>query len=702
MRRREFLKVTAAFGGLLVSASYALPVKSGTAPHAFSNLLFIGADNRVQVISTKVEMGQGIATTLAMLIAEELDCEWKKVTVNARPSGLGKDFDESLYALSTGGSDSTRSEFERYRLAGATTRSMLVAAAASRWGVTAALCRTEDGLVFCDGNDPLSYGALVEEAAKLPVPTVSLSAKANWKIIGKPTPRLDLNQKVNGSAVYGTDIQFPRLLTAVVAHPPAFGAVLKSWNASRAKGVAGVRDVVEIPEGIAVLADNFWSATRGRDALEAQWDMSPGKGVSSDKLASSYRSLTNAAGRVSQDKGNVATMLDNNAVTFEFDLPYLAHSPMETLNCTVRLLDTGCEIWSGTQAPIPHQMAVAKFLQCAPELVQFHTPCLGGGFGRRGSILFGNDWVLEAVHIAKASGRSVKLMWSREDDTKGGYYRPLYYHKAVIATDAQGNPEAWHHHIVGQSLFENTPIEKDIVVDGIDYSSIGGVHGSAYFDAIPHHRIELHTTHVNVPVIPWRSVSHTHTAFVMETIVDELAHLAHRDPVDYRRKLLKNHPRLLGVLNVAAEKSGWNVTSSAERFRGVAVHAAMNSFVCHVVELSMTGTKPKIHRVVCAIDCGIAVNPEGIRAQMESGIVYGLTAALYGRIDIEEGQVRQRNFNDYRMLRINECPDIEVHLVSGGTDVGGVGEPGVPPIAPALGNALFAATGKRIRRLPFF
>ncbi|MGC3948682.1 MAG: xanthine dehydrogenase family protein molybdopterin-binding subunit [Chryseolinea sp.] len=702
MRRRDFLKVTAAFGGLMVIApAFSMAGTRRVGVHEFNSLLHIGSDGTIQVILTKVEFGQGISTTLAMLVAEELHCDWKKVTVGNRPSGKGKDFAESMYVLSTGGSDSTRSEFERYRMAGAVSRRMLLDEAARRWNVDVATCKTENGFVS-NGNKSYSYGELAEDAALLPVPTVSLSAKSEWKIIGKPTQRLDISQKVNGSAVYGIDIHFPGLLTAVVMHRPAFGAKLKSWNGSRALAIAGVRDVVEVPDGIAVLADNFWSARRGREAIDAEWDMTESGSISSQRLHSNYRTMSGQPGRISQEKGDVSTALANiqNVLTFEFDFPYLSHSPMETLNCTVRLDAVGGEVWCGTQSPIPHQMEVARYLGCAADDIKFHTPTMGGAFGRRGS--FGGDWVMEAVHVAKVTGRPIKLVWTREDDIKGGYYRPVYYHKASIRTNDDGIPDAWHHQVVGQSLFENTPLAKDIVVDGIDYSSIGGVQGSAYLEAVPNHRVELHTARINVPVLPWRSVSHTHTAFVMETIIDELAHLAHRDPVDFRKHWLREHPRLLGVLKVAAEKSGWSNAPANGRFRGVAVHSAMNSFVCQIVELSMEGSKPKIHRVVCAIDCGIAVNPEGIRAQMESGIIYGLTAALYGRIDIEAGRVKQGNFNDYKMLRINECPDIEVHIVDGSTDVGGVGEPGVPPIAPALGNALFAATGKRMRQLPFF
>lgn len=707
MRRRQFLQVSAALGGgLLISftssdASDRRGTTPGDDPERFviNDLLQIGSDNSIHVISSKVEMGQGIWTTLPILVAEELDCDWKAIRVEQRPSGRGKDLKESLYALSTGGSDSTRSEFDRYRMAGATARTLLITTAAKQLNVNIADCRTADGFVIA-GDRKLSFGELAAAASGLPVPSVELRRPEQWRHIGKTHGRVDLASKVNGQAQYGIDIQFPGLLTAVVAHPTVFGAKVKSWRATKTKAITGVVDVVEIPEGVAVLATSFWPAKRGRDLLEVEWDTDNTSPVSSSALANEYNHLMQEPGRIAKQSGNVVEALSGSSRTIDagFVLPYLAHSPMETLNCTVRIDGDRCEIWSGTQNPIVRQMEVARALDIPAEHVTFHTPLLGGGFGRRGT--FSGDWIMEAVHIAKASGRFIKLVWTREDDVKGGYYRPMYVHRANISLDEKGYPEAWHHHIVGQSLFENTPLANDIVVDGIDYSSIGGVFGSAYFDSIPHHQIELHTARVNVPVIPWRSVGHTHTAFVMETLIDELAHAAHIDPVTYRRNLLKDHPRLLSTLDLAVEKADWFSPAPSGVFRGIALHPAMNSYVCQIVELSMVQSRPKIHRVICAIDCGIAVNPGGIVAQMESGIIYGLTAALYGAIDIEGGTVKQNNFNDYRMLRINETPAIEVHIVPGGKDVGGVGEPGVPPIAPALGNAIFAATGKRIRQLP--
>lgn len=706
MDRRDFIKTGAlAGGGLFVSftaavvARHFLPGTSSPAVNTINAFLQIGTDNSIHITLSKVEMGQGVWTTLPMLIAEELDCDWSKIKVAHRSSGKGKDFEEHAFVQSTGGSDSTRSEFDRYRLAGATARTMLVAAAAKRWGVQPGSCSTKDGYIVC-GDRRLSYGEVAADAAKLPAPVVKLREPDNWKYIGKSHKRLDSPEKVNGQAKYGMDIQFPGLLTAVVARPPVFGGKVRSFDASRAKAINGVRDVVQIPEGIAVIADHYWAAKQGRDALQVDWDPGKNTDIDSNTLLEAYSQLSKNKGVPFQEKGNTALALKtaHKTIETEFSFPYLAHAPMEPLNCTVKILKDKCQIWTGTQWPLLHQQEVAALLDLKPEQVEFNTPYIGGSFGRRGS--FGSDWVTEAVHIAKASGRFIKLVWSREDDIKGGGYRPVYLHRVHIGIGDNGLPVAWLHRIVGQSLFANTPLASDIAPNGIDYSSIDGVNGSPYLNSIPHHSLELHTTTAGVPVLAWRSVGNTHTCFVMETLIDELAVMAGKDPLEYRRILLKDHPRHLGALNLAAEKAGWGEPLPSGRFRGIAVHKAMGSYVSQVVELSIDNGRIRVHRVVCAIDCGLAVNPDGVCAQMESGIVYGLTAALYGEITLEEGQVKQSNFHDYRMLRMNEMPAIEVYIVPSTERISGAGEPGVPPIAPALANALFAATGKRIRKLP--
>ncbi|MHA4809053.1 xanthine dehydrogenase family protein molybdopterin-binding subunit [Flavitalea flava] len=735
LNRRDFLKTGAFVGGGLVIA-FVIPTilkrlasqhAAGSSGEVFTPNAFlrIGEDDQIQIILSKVEMGQGVWTTLPMLMAEELDCDWSKIRVEHSPPGKEKDFTEQPILKSTGGSMTTTSQFDLYREAGATARTMLVQAAAKRWGVSPDACHTENGYVIyrdpagnnaghpagsnAGGKDSIGgkgkrfrYGELVAEASKLPVPTVKLREPKEWKIIGKSQRRLDSPEKVNGQAIFGIDIRFPGLLIAVVAHPPVFGGKVRTFDATKAKLVPGVREVVQMSSGIAVLADHYWAAKLGRDALTIDWDLgNTNEHTDTKRQWEEYRKLSATRGLVTQQKGEVTKALGKMSspiIDREFRLPYLAHSPMEPLNCTVKLEGDKCEIWAGTQSPLLHQAEVAGFLGIKPEKVLLHTPFLGGSFGRRGS--FQSDWVMEAVRIAKISGRVIKLVWSREDDIKGGYYRPAYLHQVRVGIGKDGYPVAWQHRIVGQSLFVNTPLESMIVQKGIDYSSVDGVQGSPYLTSVPDHTVELHTTTLDVPVLPWRSVGNSHTAFVMESLIDELAFMAGKDPVDYRIVLLKEHPRHLAALKLAAEKSDWGKPLPVGRFQGVAVHGAMGSFVCQVVELSVTDRKIRIHRVVCAIDCGLAVNPDGVRAQMESGIVFGLTAALYGEITLENGQIKQSNFHDYRMLRMNEMPFIEVQLVPGTEKMGGAGEPGVPPIAPALVNALFAATGKRIRNLP--
>jgi isoquinoline 1-oxidoreductase beta subunit len=700
LNRREFLKAsTLLTSSLLISftftsksnnlSSFSSP-QTVFAPNAF---LRIGEDNSITIILSKVEMGQGIWTTLAMLIAEELDCDINKIMVQHSP--VGKEYHHTVFGLqATVGSSSTWSEFDRYRLAGATARTMLVEAAAQKWGVGTHTCRTENGYIIA-GKKRISYGHVAAEAAKLPVPTVKLREPKEWKYIGKPQKRLDSPGKVNGKAQYGLDIQLPGMLIAVVERAPVFGGKVRSFDATKSKLIKGVRDVVQIPSGIAVLADNYWAAKLGRESLKIDWQVEENSRVDSKLLLEEYRKLSQTKGKTAQEKGNVEAALKGASKIMEAEMfvPYLAHAPMEPLNCTVKISKDTCEIWTGTQLPGLDQAAVAAILKMKPEQVIIHTPFLGGGFGRRGS--FNSDWVVEAVNIAKESGRVIKVVWSREDDIRGGYYRPTYLHRARIGIGHDGFPIAWQHRIVGQNTF--AAMRPNVEIDD---SSVEAVKGSCYLEAVADHTVELHTTTVNVPVLPWRSVGNSHTCLAMESFIDELAFLAEKDPVEYRRGLLKNHPRHLAVLNLAAKASGWNTPLPKGTYRGISLHEAYGSYVSQVVELSVENRKVKVKRVVCAIDCGLAVNPDGVVAQMESGIVFGLTAALYGEISFEKGEVRQHNFHDYRMLRINEMPLVEVHILPSTEKMGGAGEAGVPPIAPALVNALFAATGKRIRRLP--
>lgn len=705
LSRRDFVKETViSMGGLLIGfyfpakAAPSMTTKAFPSQSQLNAHLCIGQNGSVTIMLPKIEMGQGIWTTIPMLIAEELDCEWNQIRVVPGPPAKGDDFKVPATQRMTGGSESTVSQFEPCRKAGAAARRMLILAAAKRLGLATEQCTTRSGYVIA-GKKRISYGDLAREASTLEMPVdVALKDPKDWKYIGKSQKRLDAPEKINGKAKYGLDIQFPDLLTTVVAHAPVFGGKVKSFDADTTLKIQGVRQVIEIPTGIAVIADNYWIAKLGKDALEIQWDLGDNAELDSAKQLEDYKKLGETNGLPIQQKGNGASALKdaNQTIDAEFSFPYLAHAPMEPLNCTVKLGTASCEVWTGTQSPMLHQIEIATFLGLKPEQVLLYTPFLGGSFGRRGS--FNSDWIMEAVYIAKASGKFIKLVWSREDDIQGGYYRPVYLHRVQVGINESGLPVAWQHRIVGQSLFTDSPLDSLIVQNGIDYSSV--TRAAPYSDAISDFSFELRTTKVGVPVLPWRSVGATHTTFVIEALIDELATAASQDPVAYRRMLLKDAPRHLGALNLAAEKAKWDSPLPKGRFRGVAVCEAMGSYVAQVVEVSVENQQIRVHRVVCAIDCGIAVNPDGVHAQMEGGIIYGLTAALYGEITLKNGQVQQSNFHDYRVMRMNEVPEIEVHIVPSTDRMGGAGEPGVAPIGPALANALFAAVGKRFRKLP--
>lgn len=704
--RRRFLKTGALLGGGLVVA-FVVPGGKRLAfaqepaaaalppPNAF---LRVGSDDSITVVLAHSEMGQGIWTTLPMLIAEELDADWSRIRVEHAPAAAV--YASPVFGMQgTGGSTTTWSEFDRYRQVGAAARAMLLQAAAERFGVPVADCRTEDGVVIC-GDRRARYGELADAAGQLPVPeTVALKAPADWKVIGKDTRRLDTPEKTTGRAQFGMDVQFEGLLTAVVARSPVFGGTVKSFDPAPALAVKGVRKVVQVPTGVAVVADHFWAAKQGRDALKVEWDLGPNAGLDSQALREQFRRLAATDGAVAAQAGDARARVAGakRRIEAEYFVPYLAHAAMEPLNCTVRIGPDSCELWVGTQFQTVDQNAAAAITGLKPEQVKVHTPFLGGAFGRRATATA--DVVSEAVHVAKAAGAPVKTVWTREDDTRGGYYRPMFLERASIAIGEDGLPAAWDHTLVGQSIMAGTPFEGSIK-NGVDNASVEGVADSPYVKDLAHHRVELHSPRTGIPVLWWRSVGHSQNAFVMESLVDELAHAAGRDPLEYRRTLLKDHPRHLGVLNLAAEKAGWGEALPEGRARGIAVHESFGSYVAQVAEVSVDAGKVRVHRVVCAIDCGIAVNPLAIRAQMDSGIAYGLGAALHGEITFADGRVQQSNYHDYRSLRLPEMPVVETHIVASSERAGGVGEPGLPPIAPAVANAVFALTGQRLRDLP--
>jgi len=707
LNRRDFIKAGAATGAVL-SIGFTLPgcasrdetgdAGASMAPNAFVR---ITGDGMVTVISKHLEMGQGSYTGLATLVADELDADWGKVRVEGAPADASRYNNLAFGAFQgTGGSSSMANSWEQFRKAGATARAMLVAAAAARWGAEAASLKTENGIV----TDPASgkrasYGSLVAAAAALPVPAeVRLKEPGEFRLIGKVTPRVDARAKVTGKATFTQDVVLPGMLTAVVAHPPRFGATVKSFDAAGARQIAGVKDVVQIPTGVAVLAEGFWAARQGREALKIEWDESAALRKSSDELFTEYRALASRKGAVARSEGDAGAAISRGkAVEAVYEFPYLAHAAMEPMNCVVRLSGDKCEIWNGEQFQSPDQMNVASATGLKPEQVEINMLFAGGSFGRRANPHA--DYVLEAVSIAKAikGAAPVKLVWTREDDMRAGYYRPMYVHHVAAAVDGSGGLSGWRHSVVGQSIMKGGAFEG-MIQNGIDPTSVEGIADMAY--PVPNLRVELHTTDLQVPVLWWRSVGHTHTAFVMETMIDELAARAGRDPVEFRRAHLSKSPRHLAALELAAGKAGWGTPLPAGRARGVAVHESFNSVVAEVAEVSLEGGKPRVHRVTCAVDCGIAINPDIVRMQMESGIGFALAAALTGEITLTDGMVDQGNFDRYQVLRIDQMPKVEVHIVPSDATPTGVGEPGVPPLAPAVANAMFQLTGKRVRKLP--
>jgi isoquinoline 1-oxidoreductase beta subunit len=708
LSRRAFLTRSAMTGGGLllgmtlppavrrVFAQEGAPAAAKkVAPNAF---LRIAPDDTVTIFLKHSEMGQGVSTSLPMAVAEELECDWQNVRSEHAPADLA--YAHTVFGIQmTGGSTSTWESFDQLRTAGAAAREMLVAAAAAQWGVPAGECRVDKGVVT-HGERRARFGELAEAAARLPVPeSPKLKDPKDWKLLGKPMHRLDSPEKITGKAEFGIDVRRPNMLVALVARSPYFGGKVRGFRADKAKAVPGVVDVIEIPSGVAVLGEHFWAAQQGRNALEIEWDAGKIAGHSSAAQSESFRNLARTDGPVAKKQGDVKAAFGRAAqeIEAEYEVPYLAHAMMEPLNCTAEVRADACEIWTGTQFQTGDQAAAAQIAGLKPEQVLVHTPYLGGGFGRRANPR--SDFVAEAVHLAKATGRPVKVVWTREDDVQGGYYRPMWASRLRAGLGADGKPVAWSHTLVGQSIIAGTPF-AGMIQNGIDGTSVEGAANSPYLAAIPDHQVHLHSPELPVPVLWWRSVGHSHTAFVVESFIDELAHAAKKDPVAYRRELLPRDSRHRRVLDTAAEAFGWGKPLAAGRAAGVAVHESFESFVAQIAEISIDQDRIRVHRVVCAIDCGPVVNPDGVEAQMQSGIVYGLSAALSGEITFRDGRVEQSNFHDYPVLRMADMPRIEVHIVRSTDKMGGAGEPGTPPIAPAVANAVFALTGKRLRRLP--
>lgn len=705
--RRGFLRVTAALGGGLLVA-FRLPGVAAAAPRsteatdadfAPNAWVRIGSDNRVTVMINKAEMGQGVSTSLTMLLAEELDADWSLCGFEFAP--VDPAYDHPGFGMQfTGGSTSTLAMSEPMRKAGAAARAVLVEAAARQWGVAATECRTEASHVLHPASSRrASYAELAPAAARIEAPAeVTLKEPADFRILGKPTRRLDTQAKIRGKAEFSIDVVRPGMSTALVLHPPTFGGRARTIDDRAARAVPGVKDVVDVGSGVAVIATGFFAAKRGREALKVEWDLGENGAISSDALRREYRALARKPGLVARKDGDAEEALRSAAkvLSADYELPYLAHAPMEPLNCVVDWKSDGCEIWAGTQFQTIDRAAAARAAGLAPEKVKLHTTFMGGGFGRRATPT--SDYIVEAVEIAKAARAPVKLVWTREDDMRSGYYRPMWHSRVRAGLDANGRVTAYAHTIVGQSFIAGTPFEPFIIKHGIDETSVEGAADTSY--GIPNLLVDLHTTQVGVPTLWWRSVGHSHTAFVVESFVDEIAHASGQDPLALRRTLLAGKDRHLGVLNLAAEKAGWGTPLPAGRARGIAVHGSFSSYVAHVAEISIESGRLCMHKFTAAVDCGRCVNPESVRAQLEGAVGFALTAALYGEITLKEGRVEQSNFHDYRMLRMHEMPAVDVHIVASDAPSSGVGEPGVPTVAPALCNAIFALTGKRIRRLP--
>lgn len=686
--RRSFLK-TGAAGGLVLG--FQLPITNvleAQSPNGKLNAFVqVGTDDTVTLYIHKAEMGQGTVTSLSMLLAEELECDWKKIRTEF--PGV----DPVAYGQMQGvfGSMSVRTSWEPLRKAGATAAEMLIQAAAQKWNAPKSQCRAENNtIVNVNTKERLSYGSLAEAASKLPVPQygVALKDPSQFKLVGKPQKRMDTPAKVSGKTTFGIDLKIPGMQYATLLRCPVFGGKVKSFDATKTKAVPGVKQVVQISNGVAVLAENTWAAIEGRKVLTVEWDEGPLATTSSATIRKTFADLAEKPGAVARKEGDAASALASAARKLEavYEVPYLSHAPMEPLNAVAHVRPDGADVWSGMQIQSVARQTAARIAGLPQEKVQIHTVYLGGGFGRRG----GADFIGEAVEISKVAGIPVKLQWTRDDDLQHDTYRPASYTKLTGALDDKGMPTVWNARVVCPSFGG--------LRNGIDRTGVEGIAEIRY--AIPNISVEYHPPDVGIPTSYWRSVGYSQNTFFTESFLDELAFAAKKDPVEFRRQLLAKAPRMLGVLELAAEKAGWGKPLAGGRYRGVAVVDNLGSFNAQVAEISIDKGKVRVHRVVCAVDCGQVVNPAIVVQQIESGIVYGLSAALRGEITIDRGRVQQTNFNNYEPLRIDEMPVIETYIVPNTNPPGGIGEASTPAIAPAVTNAIFSATGKRIRRLP--
>jgi isoquinoline 1-oxidoreductase beta subunit len=712
LSRRRFLGGTAAAAGVFLLGTW-MPTarrayaQSGDAPTDPNVFLRIDADNTLTVISKHFEMGQGATTGLATLIAEELDADWSTVRFEFAPNNADL-YKNLIYGVMvTGGSTSIANSWLQMRRVGAAARQMFVAAAAKRWDVPQTEIGVADSVVtHAASGRSATFGELVDAAMAEPVPAEPpLKAPDAWQKIGKPLPRLDSNAKTDGSAVFALDVRRPGALTAMLRRAPLFGAKLKSFDATGALAIDGVRDAVEIDAGVAVIADDTWSAMRGRDALKVEWDESAAETRSTAAIFDEYRRL--AAGEGPEGDGLIAATRGDagsglagaaEAITVEFEFPFLSHAPMEPLNCTMQRTADGVEIWSGCQLQSIDEYAASRILGITPDKVRIHTYLAGGSFGRRGNPVA--DWVAELAQtvVALDTDAPLHMVWTREDDIRGGFYRPMALHRVTAGLTADGNIAGWEHRIVSKPIFVGTPFESAVVHNGVDHSSVEGAADTPY--RIGNFLVRVYNAESPVPVLWWRSVGHSHTAHVMETVIDELAQRASRDPVEFRIALLGDKPRDVAVIRKAAEASGWGQSLPAGKGRGFAYHFSFGTRIAMVADVAVYGDEIAVERIVAAVDCGVPVNPDVITAQVEGAIGFALSSVTRNRITLKDGRVEQSNFHDYNPTRIREMPSVEVHILPSTEAPSGIGEPGVPPLAPAIGNAVHAATDKRLRSLP--
>ncbi len=704
--RRGFLASGAAFGGgLLVAMSASRLALANTVLRSDNDLggtgfkpsayIEIASDGRVILTIGKSEMGQGTLTGIAQLIADELGCEWGTIAVVQAKSAPEFGFPFNGFMI-TGGSSGLRSEWVRMRTMGAAARMMLEQAAANRWGTDVDALSVADGVVSGPGGQQATFADLASEASKLPVPAKPLLKPAGERsIIGKPTRRLDTRQKITGQAEFGIDVRVPGMLTAVVISAPQFQATVLSFNAERALSRAGVRDVISISTGVAVLADHYWAAHSARDDVDIEWEPGPFAGVGMDDIRDGYSRALDTSGLVAEAKGNVESVMEGKSITREFEQPYLAHACMEPMNLTVSIGDGVAEVWGPTQAQSIVQRTVAKIAGIDPENVTVHTTFLGGGFGRRSA----QDFVAAATEIAMVIGRPVQLVYSREDDMRAGRYRSFNLTRATGILDDVGDLAALDVKIAKPSVSKWSGLSFLIREDGVDEQAVEGLVNLPY--DIPNTRIEWVDHDPGFPVHFWRAVGASHNPFAIESLIDDLAISAGRDPLEFRRRLLRNKPRHLAVLEKLAEKAGWSNPVPDNVGRGLALVTSFESIVGEVAQVRIVDGDLRVDKVTCVVDCGVAVNPGQVEAQMHSSIVFGLSAFLRGEITLADGEIEQSNFHDYEPLRISEMPHINVSIVEGADEPGGVGEPGLPPLLPAVANAVFNLTGERTTRLPF-